>query len=308
MSFVKRTWVDRVATNLSRRVLNIVSSTGSGAGSQIVADVQRGDSDVTVVGDALNAANLNDLEQRIEDGIDSVTYPDYDGTARGLVPLASTADQLKFLRGDGTWQSAGGGGGGGGYACFKQSIYSTDWSEVWGEFEYTITIPSGYKYVAITSIELRYNIKKDIAVHIDGTSLVFSTAVKPDNQIIVKGLIFEESSEYGGYTQNNYSYVYPHSISFDSGDIATGSWSSVSSGNWRDSTPTQMGETSGTVYEADIPTDFATDDACFKLSSYNQSVCPARLWVYVTSGHVYIQTSQVPTGTFRLKGELIYPD
>ena len=110
MAFVKKTWLNRAAQNLSRRVLSIISSTDA----QIIADVSRGDENVTEAGTPLNAENLNDLENRIANAIvPMVGATSSQEGAEGLVPAPTANDRLHFLRGDGTWQEVESGGGGG---------------------------------------------------------------------------------------------------------------------------------------------------------------------------------------------------
>lgn len=107
MAFVKKTWLDRAAQHLSRRILNIVSSTGT----TMVADVSRGDENVTEIGTPLNAENMNDLENRIADALVPMTGATSTSNGKeGFVPAPNNTERLKFLRGDGTWQDAGGGG------------------------------------------------------------------------------------------------------------------------------------------------------------------------------------------------------
>lgn len=61
MAFVKKTWKSRLAEHPNRRVLTDVSS-----GTQTTVDVSRQEGTVSQQGDAFSAANMNDLENRIE--------------------------------------------------------------------------------------------------------------------------------------------------------------------------------------------------------------------------------------------------
>lgn len=61
MSFVKKTWKSRLVENPNRRVLTDVST-----GTQQTVTVARDEGQVTQAGDAFSAANMNDLEDRIE--------------------------------------------------------------------------------------------------------------------------------------------------------------------------------------------------------------------------------------------------
>lgn len=65
MSFNKKTWVDRQSEYPTRRKL--VST-----GNENEYDVTRAEGTITQEGDALNAENLNDLEERIDESITSV--------------------------------------------------------------------------------------------------------------------------------------------------------------------------------------------------------------------------------------------
>jgi len=68
MAFQKKTWVDRLVEFSGRRKLKIVSSSET----EIVADVYREEGNVSREGDPYNAVNMNDLEQRIYEGISNV--------------------------------------------------------------------------------------------------------------------------------------------------------------------------------------------------------------------------------------------
>ena len=63
MAYTKKTWEDRVTEHPNRRTLTNTSTNQS----QTV-DVVRSEGNVSVEGDALNAENLNDLEDRIAAG------------------------------------------------------------------------------------------------------------------------------------------------------------------------------------------------------------------------------------------------
>ena len=65
MSFIKRIWKDRQSEYPTRRKL--VST-----GTQNEYDVIRSEGAVSEAGDPLNAENLNDLENRIENGFTDV--------------------------------------------------------------------------------------------------------------------------------------------------------------------------------------------------------------------------------------------
>ena len=63
MAYTKKTWEDRVTEHPNRRTL--VNTSNS---EQTTVDVTRAEGNVSVEGDALNAENLNDLENRIAEG------------------------------------------------------------------------------------------------------------------------------------------------------------------------------------------------------------------------------------------------
>lgn len=67
MVFDKKTWVDRQSQYPNRRALIDVLS-----GTTQMVDVVRSEGTVTVAGHPLNASNLNDLEDRIEDAVDTL--------------------------------------------------------------------------------------------------------------------------------------------------------------------------------------------------------------------------------------------
>ena len=64
MSFVKKTWKDRVSQFPNRRTIN------DGVVTKQVT-VGRDEGTITEAGDGFTASNMNDLEQRIEDGFES---------------------------------------------------------------------------------------------------------------------------------------------------------------------------------------------------------------------------------------------
>ena len=77
--FERKVWTDRAAENLSRRRLTNVDT-----GEETLFDVTREEGEVTEEGDAFSAANMNDLEERIEEALTS-GYVFYINTDRQLV-------------------------------------------------------------------------------------------------------------------------------------------------------------------------------------------------------------------------------
>ena len=66
MAFSKKTWKDRISEEPQRRTL-----TDTTTGTVQTVDVARAEGVVTQEGDAFSAANMNDLENRIEEGLGS---------------------------------------------------------------------------------------------------------------------------------------------------------------------------------------------------------------------------------------------
>ena len=63
MAFSKKTWKNRDSEAPMRRKLTYVAD-----GTSEIVTVERSEGEVREVGDAFNAQNMNDLEDRIEDG------------------------------------------------------------------------------------------------------------------------------------------------------------------------------------------------------------------------------------------------
>ena len=66
MAFDKKTWVNRQSEFPTRRTLIPVN------GEENVYDVTRNEGTITTEGDAFNAANMNDLEERINEGLENI--------------------------------------------------------------------------------------------------------------------------------------------------------------------------------------------------------------------------------------------
>lgn len=64
MAFIKKLWTDRNTEHPSRRLLTPV------AGEANTYDVTRAEGTVIDPGDPFNADNMNDLENRVKDGMD----------------------------------------------------------------------------------------------------------------------------------------------------------------------------------------------------------------------------------------------
>ena len=68
MAFVKKTWQDRISQYPNRRTINDGSITKT-------VTVARDEGSITQAGDAFNATNMNDLEDRIESAINGTQVP-----------------------------------------------------------------------------------------------------------------------------------------------------------------------------------------------------------------------------------------
>lgn len=67
MGFKKKTWKNRIAEYINRRLLTMED------GSTNLVTVARDEGTISQEGDAFNAANMNDLEDRIEAGFEEVS-------------------------------------------------------------------------------------------------------------------------------------------------------------------------------------------------------------------------------------------
>lgn len=65
MAFVKKTWKDRTVEFAGRRKLTRISGDPNGV---MVVDVERAEGEISEEGDAFSKNNMNNLEQRIENG------------------------------------------------------------------------------------------------------------------------------------------------------------------------------------------------------------------------------------------------
>lgn len=87
MAFTKKTWKDRISQYLNRRRLVDVNTN-----EVQTVSVIREEGTITEAGDAFSAANMNDLESRIETAFDAITAADvsYDNTNSSM-----TADDVQ---------------------------------------------------------------------------------------------------------------------------------------------------------------------------------------------------------------------
>lgn len=98
MAFKKKTWKDRMVEYAGRRKLTNISTNQS-----IICDVARSEGTVSQEGDALSSQNLNDLEQRIEDGFTEVKQT----TDTLNQNLASGQIEFSFQDGKGVYRKKG---------------------------------------------------------------------------------------------------------------------------------------------------------------------------------------------------------
>lgn len=83
MAFVKKTWKNRIAEYINRRLLT------NEDGSTNLVTVARDEGTISQEGDAFNAVNMNDLEDRIEAGFDEVN--------QSLTELKNTKTTIDIL-------------------------------------------------------------------------------------------------------------------------------------------------------------------------------------------------------------------
>lgn len=67
MAYTKKTWKDRVTQYLNRRLLTDVNT-----GDTQLVNVARDEGNITEAGDTFTASNMNDLEDRIDNGFSDV--------------------------------------------------------------------------------------------------------------------------------------------------------------------------------------------------------------------------------------------
>jgi len=92
MAYVKRTWVDRDAENISGRAL---TDTTTGVTSHVTVALDEGE--IYTEGTPFTAETFNDLEDRIEEGINSAT-----GTDVSVTPIVTSGTNLATISVDET--------------------------------------------------------------------------------------------------------------------------------------------------------------------------------------------------------------
>ena len=87
MAYTKKTWKDRVSQYINRRKLTDINT-----GTTQTVTVVRDEGNVTEAGDTFTAANMNDLEDRIDNAFDALTAADISYSAG--VSVADKIDDL----------------------------------------------------------------------------------------------------------------------------------------------------------------------------------------------------------------------
>lgn len=91
MAFVKKEWVDRLTEFAGRRQLTNVLD-----GTKQTVDVERAEGEELRAGDKINAANMNDLEQRIANEFNTITERDTPMTLAQYTALPTKENRLYF--------------------------------------------------------------------------------------------------------------------------------------------------------------------------------------------------------------------
>lgn len=86
MTFVKKTWKDRLVEHAGRRMLKRISGDPN---ETMVVDVTRSEGTVSQEGDAFSGANMNDLEQRIGDAFEEVN-----NNLKGFTPILDSTGKI----------------------------------------------------------------------------------------------------------------------------------------------------------------------------------------------------------------------
>lgn len=113
MAFVKKTWKNRISEYPNRRTINDGYTT-----KQVT--VGRDEGIVSEEGDAFNAENMNDLEDRIDNAINSVNAPTLDELTNVTINAPQSGQVLKYN--GSIWVNGSGGGGGGGTDDYSDLI------------------------------------------------------------------------------------------------------------------------------------------------------------------------------------------
>lgn len=113
MAFVKKTWENRISEYPNRRTINDGYTT-----KQVT--VGRDEGIVSEEGDAFNAENMNDLEDRIDAAINSVNAPTLEELTNVVISSPQSGQVLKYN--GSIWVNGSGGGGGGGTDDYSDLI------------------------------------------------------------------------------------------------------------------------------------------------------------------------------------------
>ena len=104
MAFVQKTWNNRISEYPNRRIIN------DGVVSKVVT-VSRDEGTVSQVGDAFNASNMNNLEDRIADAFGAVSaVSSLDDLSDVTITTPTDNQVLRYNADNGMWVNADGGG------------------------------------------------------------------------------------------------------------------------------------------------------------------------------------------------------
>lgn len=116
MGFTKKTWKNRIAEYINRRLITMED------GSTNLVTVARDEGTISQEGDAFNAANMNDLEDRIEAGFADVSQsliPNYETTKTVLSDNSKASYNKKYVVNKNSW-----------FVCDHQSYNGYSWGNV----------------------------------------------------------------------------------------------------------------------------------------------------------------------------------
>ena len=104
MAFIQKTWNNRISEYPNRRIIN------DGVVSKVVT-VSRDEGTVSQVGDAFNASNMNDLEERIAEAFDAVgAVSSLDDLSDVTITTPTDNQVLRYDADNSVWVNVDGGG------------------------------------------------------------------------------------------------------------------------------------------------------------------------------------------------------
>ena len=158
MAFVKKTWKDRIVQYANRRLL-----TKSGGEVEQVT-VTRDEGTISEAGDQFNASNMNNLEQRIEDGLTGLTASDIEYSS-GVTVKQAIDSKIQVATFD-----------------FNKTVAATT-QTTYGITRSDFNLPNN---AVVVSVFLREN----IANLVNAGGLVYSAYVNPTATNAVVGAIY----------------------------------------------------------------------------------------------------------------------